>query len=63
MEVLNYRPKQIGEGLVCFFIRRHDSDRVLGVLHSTLDTDLNVATLVGVLLLHVRPHFSGQVLL
>ena len=63
MEVFNDRPKQIGEGLVCFFICRHDSDRVLGVLHSTLDTDLNVTTLVGVLLLHVRPHFSGQVLL
>jgi len=33
------------------------------MLDSTLNTDLNVTTLVGVLLLHVGPHFSGQMLL
>jgi len=33
------------------------------MLHSTLNTDLNVTALVGVLFLHVGPHFSGQMLL
>jgi hypothetical protein len=63
MEILDDWPEQIRERFVSFFISCHYSDRVSRVLNSTLDTDLNITSLIGVLFLHIGPNFSSQVLL
>ena len=63
MQVCDHRVEDILKDLICLFVSCVDSHRVLLVVNSALDAELNFAAKVGCSLFHLGPDFLGEVFL
>lgn len=63
MQVCDHRVEDILKDLISLFVSCVDAHRVLLVVNSALDAELNFAAKVGCSLFHLGPYFLGEVFL